>query len=210
MTGNPQDHRKFPTRRFFRLAWRYGGRWGRVLVGLLTVGYILPALPAIWLLVTYGYGIEFCFGIAWIGGGFLRILFVGPLFTIQMVQETVDNGWASAKWMPYYRELIGYLEAYGEDGHVPGSVRWGFIFWALFYLTLLAAAVYGILLVPIIGGLAVAVFVGLDMGMLLGIAGLGGAHTRRTLRVATLRGFRLEELRPHPSVSTATSSPSRP
>lgn len=195
-SGTRQAKPPFKFREMLGVIWTQGDGISRALVAFTFIGYVIPALPAVWLFLGFPREVEWALGLVWITGALYLGGFNEGVFTSKIWRETVRRGWAKPN-EAYYLKLAEYLDRYGRNGRDPSDVALTAGFWVLWYSLMGLAVLFSVTLLPVLGGLTPYVFfAGVNLPVTFAALFAERWRTRKGLRLATLRGYPLEALFP--------------
>jgi len=176
--------------------WGHGDRTSRILATYVFIGYLLPALPALWLFLSFPREVEWTFGLVWLTGPLYLFGVNLAVFTTGIGRECVRRGWTKSN-DDYYLQLAEYLDRYGKNGRNRGEIVVTIGFWILWYGTMALAVLFSIAFLPTLKDLTPYVFfAGVNLPLIAIALFAQRWRTTRNLRLATRRGYRLEELFP--------------
>jgi hypothetical protein len=194
--GIRRTRRRFTLREMLGVIWSHGDGVSRALAGFTLVGYALPALPALWLFLGFPREVEWTFGLVWLTGPLYLAGFNLGVFTSQITREAVRRGWMKPN-EAYYLKLAEYLDHYGRNGRNPGDVAVSAGFWILWYSLMGFGVLFSVAFLPFLEGLTPYVFfAGVNLPVTVVALLAQRWRTHRNLHLATLRGYKLEELFP--------------
>ena len=195
----------FALREFLAVIWGHGDRLSRGLAVYIFVGYTLPILPAIWTLLNYPREVEYALGLVWLSGVLYMGSFSTGILTAPVLRETVRRGW-TAPDDEYYLQLAEYQDHFGRNGRGRGDVGWSIGFWVIWYSTMGSAILFSVSFLPSLKDWTPYVFfAGVNVPVIVVSLLFQRRRTARTLREATSRGYRLEELFPKPTRTSETT-----
>ncbi len=194
--GMRRTGRRFTLREMLGVIWSHGDGVSRALAAFVFIGYILPALPAAWLFLRFPREVEWAFGLVWLTGPLYLVGFNLGVFTTQITREVVRRGWMTPN-DEYYLQLAEYLDRFGRNGRNPGDITVSIAFWVVWYSMMGLAIVFSVAFLPILADLTPYVFfLGLNLPVIAAALLAQRWRTRKNLRLASLRGYKLEELFP--------------
>ena len=127
------------------------------------------------------------------------------ILTAPVLRETVRRGW-TAPDDEYYLQLAEYQDHFGRNGRGRGDVGWSIGFWAIWYATMGSAMLFSVSFLPALKDWTPYVFfAGVNVPVMVVSLLFQRRRTARTLREATSRGYRLEELFPKPTRASETT-----
>jgi hypothetical protein len=188
---------RFTLREMLSVIWNHGDRVSRIIATYALVGYVLPALPFVWLVLKFPREVNWAFGLVWLTGPLYLFGFNAGVFNAEIYREGVRRGWGKPTDDEYYLQLAEYLDRYGKNGRNRGDIAVTIGFWVLWYGTMTLSVLFSVAFIPIFHELTPGVFfLGVNIPVI--VLALYGAKSRttRSLRLATTRGYRLEELFP--------------
>ena len=199
MNDDNQPQRPHPLK-LIGLAWRYGGRTERRLISaLLFIAIPTLLLPVLIMFLSIPPQEIRQVGLALIVDFGSTIVLLPAIsdatLSVRYFESVGAEGWLSPQEREYFRELVRYRKSFGGEAQIPGSVKWAVLYLVLVLGMNTGALAFVLVFYPRLGDWTAATFSVFQIPLAVMCAVLYRRRVRAHLESATLKGFRLAELR---------------